>query len=325
MKKLFRNISLLLLMAWTCILFSSCGVLSYFESMGSEAILWEELENSVDEETAAKDTTSFHNARYQVKSRIVMSDLERVSSEHILKLFSDQVISEIGREALASSLEKMAESIQGELLSYETRDRGGSGQRGGSGETTRTYEVVIYTDMDIYEMYLYEVTMDTSSDDGELGSANEGFHHIVLLPVDLVYEKTEDEMTRYGEYLGKDGVFYEESPQAARKVIYPGKKYTGYSIAYLQEYFYEAAKKESCEKLMDLLDSVGFQGDITNISYLSADGDFPDAYEEGYRLLVADETGAEYFVAGAQWEKGVCVQPLKIADTGMRVLYEEAL
>ena len=43
MKKLFRNISLLLLMAWTCILFSSCGVLSYFESMGSEAILWEEL------------------------------------------------------------------------------------------------------------------------------------------------------------------------------------------------------------------------------------------------------------------------------------------
>ena len=66
----------------------------------------------------------------------------------------------------------MAESIQGELLSYETRDRGGSGQRGGGGETTRTYEVVIYTDMDIYEMYLYEVTMDTSSDDGELGSAN---------------------------------------------------------------------------------------------------------------------------------------------------------
>lgn len=139
-----------------------------------------------------------------------------------------------------------------------------------------------------------------------------------------LYE-TEDEMTRYAEYLGKDGVFYEESPQAARKVIYPGKKYTGYSIAYLQEYFYEAAKKESCEKLMDLLDSVGFQGDITNISYLSADGDFPDAYEEGYRLLVADETGAEYFIAGAQWEKGVCVQPLKIADTGMRVLYEEAL
>ena len=66
-------------MAWTCILFSSCGVLSYFESMGREAILWEELEKSVDEETAAKDTTSFHNARYQVKSRIVMSDLERVS------------------------------------------------------------------------------------------------------------------------------------------------------------------------------------------------------------------------------------------------------
>ena len=142
MKNFFRNISLLLLMAWACILFSSCGVLSYFESMGREAILWEELENSVDEETAAKDTTSFHNARYQVKSRIVMSDLERVSSEHILKLFSDQVISEIGRDALASSLEKMAESIQGELLSYETRDRGGSGQRGGSGETTRTYEVV---------------------------------------------------------------------------------------------------------------------------------------------------------------------------------------
>ena len=76
---------------------------------------------------------------------------------------------------------------------------------------------------------------------------------------------------------------------------------------------------------MNLLDSVGFQGDITNISYLSADGDFPEAYEEGYRLLLADKTGAEYFVADARWEKGVCVQPLKIADTGMRVLYEEAL
>ena len=322
MKTVIKTIGICLLTAGISLLLSSCKIYPFIDSFFEDSEEWEELKESIEEKTAAKDISPFHNAVYQTEGRIIMSDLARGSSEHILKLFSDQVIAEIGEDKLRNSIEKMADTIQGELLSFRTQESGGSGQRGGSGITTRTYTITMFTDMDIYELYFSKVTMDTMHDEKE-SKANKGIHRIVLLPVSIVYENTETGETRYSRYLDKTGVFFEESAAAARDVSYPGKGYTGYSIACLQEKFYDAARKESCETLMDLLDSVGFQGDITDISFPETDGESAARAAEGYTMRITDETGTEFFIAEARWEKNVCVQPLKIADSRGNVLYTQ--
>ena len=231
-----------------------------------------------------------------------MSEIERQSSDYITAMFSDKVISDIGEEELRASIEEMERLFQGELLSYETQPSGGSGHRGGSGETTETYKVVIYTDMDIYEMYLYYVTVDTSSDDFAVNRANEGLHRIVAFPVSVSYGGNGLEDTRYPDYLDKES-------------------YTGYSIAYLQVSHYESAVKENCENLMEILSSVGFEGDITDITYISEE-DFAEAYEAGYNRMITDASENRFFVQTPQYENDTLVQSLRIADADMQVLYE---
>lgn len=302
------------------LLFSSCSLYQRYAYMQARDRLWEELKGSVDEQVAAKDADPSRNGIDMIKSRIIMSDIERGSSDHIIKLFSSQVISEIGEKELRHAIENMQNVFQGELVSYKTLPSGSSGHRGGQGVTTEGYKVAVYTDMDIYEMYLEYVTEDSSSDDWQKTRDNIGLHRIVILPVSVSYDTHGAEGSKYEDYLDKEGVFYMEADPAARNVTYEGKGYTGYSIVYLQEEFYEAADPDSCERLMEVLDLVGFKGDITAISYMDAE----DASAGDYSMILRDEAGKDFYIRKPLWENNQCVQGLKIADEQMKVLYEES-
>ncbi len=322
MNRFIKIISLVLIITGVSIMFSSCRLFSFIQNIREDSKLWKELEESIDDDVAAKDTTSFHNARYQVKSRIIMSDIERLSSEHIIDLFSPRIVSEIGEEKLQASIEEMETMIQGEVLSYKTVQSGGSGQRGGSGATTNTYKIAVYTDMDIYEMYLRYVTVDTSSNEWDVNKANEGLHHFVVFPVGMACAEEEAGNSLYASYLDKEGVFFETTAEPARNITYPEKGYTGYSIAYLQEQRYESGRKKLCENLMELLDSVGFEGDITQISYTSEEN-FEAAYSQDYNLAITDTSQNIFFVRTSKYENNTCIQGLKIANATLQVLYEE--
>ena len=321
MKRFVKVFCMILVMLSVSVCLSSCALYSYYKAFREDSRLWDELEASIDNEVASKDTSSYHGARYQVQTRVIMSDIERQSSDYITAMFSDKVISDIGEEELRASIEEMERLFQGELLSYETQPSGGSGHRGGNGETTETYKVIIYTDMDIYEMYLYYVTVDTSSDDFAVNPANEGVHRIVVFPVSVSYGGNGLEDTPYPDYLDKEGVFCVAGEEAARNVKYDNKSYTGYSIAYLQVSHYESAVKESCENLMEILSTVGFAGDITDITYISEE-DFAKAYEAGYNRMITDTSENRFFVQTPQYENDNLVQSLRIADADMQMLYE---
>ena len=318
MSRLIKRVCLILGIMSICAMTSACGIYSYFQGAWEDEKLWEQLEASIDEGVAAMDRSQFHNARYQVKSRIIMSDLERPTSDHIVALFSPRVISEIGEDHLRESIEAMKNIFKGELLGYETRQNGGSGQRGGRGVTSRTYTIVIYTDMDIYELYLYYVTDDSSSNDSETNRANVGLQRMVAFPVSIVYgEEGLGGSSPYPDYFDREGVFYVEAVEAARNITYEGKGYTGYSIAVLQAFHYEIAVKKSCEALMELLAQAGFEGDIENISYTSEE-DFADAYEAGYNVTLVDASQNRFFIQTPSEENA---ETLKIADDHMQVLY----
>lgn len=323
-ERLFKMVTAALAVLGASLFLTSCGLYSFYKNMRDDSEKWEELKDSIDDETAEKDISdNYHEARYQVKSRVIMSDIERGSSDHITELFSEKVRSDIGEEELEEQIADMTGMLKGELLCYETEQNGGSGHRGGKGVTTTTYTIVIYTDMDIYEMVLYYVETDLTSDDMEMNLANAGLHRIVAYPVSTAYDRDiTAEGTLYSEYLDKEGVFYAGAEKSARETVYKGKGYTGYSVAYLQEYFYESAEKESCERLMEILDSVGFQGDITRISY-DIPEDYAEAAEEGYDMLLEDEEGNIFFIKRPQWEEDQCIQALQVADAHLELLYEE--
>ena len=324
MKQWIKRSGLLILRAGVSVMFSSCGIFSSLQKMREDEKVWKRLEASIDEEVAAKDITSFHNARYQLRSRIIMSDMAEGSADRIMELFSERVIAEVGEKELRESVEKLSEVMEGELLFYETQKNGGSGHRGGKGMTTEEHTIVIYTDMDIYEMRLSYVTEDSSSKDGKANLANLGLHRMVLFPVSALYGQDGLGSSPYPDYLEKEGAFWMEADQAAREVVYPDETYTGYSIAYLQEFHYQSAVKKDCEELMGRLASLGFVGDITKISYATQE-EFEEAYEAEYRMIVADETGKRFFVRSPKYENDVCVRRLGIADENMRVLYEDIL
>ncbi|HIQ99105.1 MAG TPA: DUF5104 domain-containing protein [Candidatus Scybalocola faecavium] len=310
--------STLLMIVSMTVFFSSCSLYQRYAYTQSQDRIWEELKGSVDDQVAAKDADGARDDVDRIKSQIIMSDIERGASDHIIKLFSSHVVSEIGEKELRSAIENMKNVFQGELVSYKTWPAGSSGHRGGKGVTAQGYKVAVYTDMDIYEMYLYYITEDSSSDDWQKTRANIGLHRIVILPVSVSYDKDGPEGSKYEDYLDKDGVFYIEADPPARSVTYEGKGYTGYSIVYLQEEFYEAADPGSCERLMEILDSVGFKGDITAVSYTDTD----DASVRDYNMILTDEDGKDFYICKPQRENNQCVQGLKIADEQMKVLYE---
>ena len=73
---------------------------------------------------------------------------------------------------------------------------------------------------------------------------------------------------------------------------------------------------------MELLDSVGFEGDITQISYTSEEN-FEAAYSQDYNLAITDTSQNIFFVRTSKYENNTCIQGLKIANATLQVLYEE--
>ena len=92
-----------------------------------------------------------------------------------------------------------------------------------------------------------------------------------------------------------------------RSLIRKYAEFEGYSVV-------EAANG------MEVLDLIGFKGDITAISYTDAE----DASAGDYTMILRDAAGKDFYIRKALWESNQCVQGLKIADEQMKVLYEES-
>lgn len=325
---------------------AGCG---FFSSEKDEA-----LEEALDEEIVEKDVSTSYIAKDQkISNRIIMSDIADQSSDHIMELFSENTVNEVGEDKLREGVTEIVEGITGDIVKYEMEPDGGSGVRGGRGVTSKNYTVRIFTDKKIYHMCLYYVTRDTSSKDDSVNRANEGLHRIFVYSVSAYYGEEGisklNEDDPYEAYWQNEGAFYLDSDVLASEVKYEGKSYTGYSIEYLQATGYDLAEKARCEAFMDALDEAGFQGDIVDkkwLTYIIAKQeekslgeivsglifdreDEPDEEENifrkadaaGYDMILTDEAGNQFFlklVKGMDYYNYV----EKVSDIDLNVLYE---
>ncbi|MDD2980532.1 MAG: DUF5104 domain-containing protein [Hespellia sp.] len=298
---------------------SACGITSFGKGFIESRQLRAKIISRIDKSTAKKDT-DLNPDEY---TQAIMTDVEKQETDIIMMLFSEKVKSQIGVETLKKDIRSMEEQIKGEILSYSTFYDGGSGHRGGSGVTTRYYTVLIYTDMEIYEMSLTYVTENSTSEDEAENKASLGMERIVVLPVSNIYQ--EDGL--YGEnireeYFDKAGAYAESPDKLAREVTYEGKSYTGYSIEYLQEKLFDSARRDGCESFMEQMDNTGFQGDIDNITEIheNTKSELQDEYEAGFNMMLEDSAGQEFLVE-TENSSDHREYLLRIADRDKNILY----
>ena len=256
----------------------------------------DDLASSIDSDISAKNQNPDQDNYY---SEIVLSDIFRGQTEHILGLFSQSVRDEIGEDSLTQMIADASATVQGSLDTFTVAEQAATGTRGGNGTNYNAYEILAYTDMDIYEIELLRCEGDLSQDD-ETYEKSLGLEYIRIMPAGTKYLPDGNIDTDLINMLdiGKGMVsFYAD---AARLTTYPEGTYTGYSVTVIQMNtetdLWIGANKEYAEELLASLAANGLQGDISDISGIYENNtEYVEELSQGYNYHIVAEDGTEFF------------------------------
>ena len=262
----------------------------------SSAPVDDELAASIDSDISSRNQNPDQDNYY---SEIVLSDIFRGQTEHILGLFSQSVREEIGEDALTQMIADASATVQGNLNTFTVAEQAATGTRGGNGPDYNAYEILAYTDMDIYEIELLRCEGDLSKDD-ETYKKSLGLEYIRIMPAGAKYLPDGNIDTDLINSLDIGRGMISHYADAARLTTYPEGTYTGYSVTVIQMNtetdLWIGANKEYAEELLASLAANGLEGDISEISGIYDNNtEYVEELSQGYNYHIVAEDGREFF------------------------------
>lgn len=224
---------------------------------------------------------------------LILYEIEHKRTEELLARISPSSLEHYGEPVLRERISRMNDLLHGTVIRWQAETTGYSSYRGRGGRRSTSYLMKLFTQQEIWYLSYEVCTEDTSGPDHRNDRRSLGLTKLVLHA-----SSRWQEMGRlsYEEYQARaEGFQIWEPDQYAREVRYPGKGYTGYSVAYLQAISPTFGTSEACAlAMMEALEtSCGFVGDITwgegaGIGNLLA--------EQGATECVEDEKGTRFYL-----------------------------